>query len=926
MQMTSSYGVLIIEGNSTATPYGFASPVTTKVLDTQSGTWYVGITNGTSPANSGTFALSKVLRPTFQVKPQFTGIATNAAVQNQTIELLNLAPQPQTSPILTFVIENGTLENAQQISASSSDGTVYQASATLFDTTGAATSGIVAMASSSSFVFAAIRPTGGAAFGAPDGGIALVEIVTTNNVLSSLVTKDATTGLNGNLPVELQAASTVVKGGGPDAVTFLNTTTHPIVMYYDAPLGRVYLGAELESGPSINDIAKAVVAGRLSSSNALILDAIAPDSAITPAANDEIVVTKGSSLSVTVQSLRVMHATTGPSYLIICGGNGMLDQVGNLVQALPLVDNPTNQAVNGTLAQASSALVNFKFVTPATAPGDLPVTTSSPSFVGANPLPIQANQTISDMVVVGDTVYVAIAQPPSSTNDTGVFYSQAEFDNTGKIIRWTPWTKRAVPFNAFPNTLLPGSVPHNGAISFMDVDAATGNIYIVDGTTDQVAGITQWSNGAIPAGLIQQVSKALTLGCFSVLDLDQATRGFLGATVDRYALFGGTGLITFALVSESNGTISLSAPQTVTEDYTTAQNFLVTLCPGCVQTLEYSRRLNTEGNQNYFFAGTDKGLFVFADSAGNGFNVNSLSTLDVAPFATRFWQQISAIPGSIIDIKTSGNGGTVYIIASQSTLLQPFNYTLYSVPFTTNTNTMFAPGNIQIIAQTGVGSFGQVLQFLGMQILATDNPAGGNPADKEQLVLATNQGLYLSAASQTGLQGIASATNQTTAQWQLLPTTANTLFEGVAGMDVPIRDTVWPFSLQDQFGFGTFERSSIYQLNGVGNSTGTAALVNFVPTQFNALGSPPGFATFNPITYFFSDGTRRFFLVSRLQDRSGMNNIMVSPYNVAQWNLTTPTLLSFPIVNQVNNFWWVKEIGVTGLLLAGTNTGIIGLE
>lgn len=53
---------------------------------------------------------------------------------------------------------------------------------------------------------------------------------------------------------------------------------------------------------------------------------------------------------------------------------------------------------------------------------------------------------------------------------------------------------------------------------------------------------------------------------------------------------------------------------------------------------------------------------------------------------------------------------------------------------------------------------------------------------------------------------------------------------------------------------------------------------------------------------------------------------MVSPYNVAQWNLTTPTLLSFPIVNQVNNFWWVKEIGVTGLLLAGTNTGIIGLE
>jgi hypothetical protein len=139
---------------------------------------------------------------------------------------------------------------------------------------------------------------------------------------------------------------------------------------------------------------------------------------------------------------------------------------------------------NGTLAKKDPALnaSTKKFTIAASLPGDLPVnnaTTDPEALVGASTLPISSANSISDMVVIGDAVYVSFVTAPDAENETGIWSSQALFDDTGKIIRWTPWTKRTIPLNAFPGITLPGGNTHNGSIKFFDIDGTTGNIWLV---------------------------------------------------------------------------------------------------------------------------------------------------------------------------------------------------------------------------------------------------------------------------------------------------------------------------------------------------------------------------------------------------------------------------------------------------------------
>jgi hypothetical protein len=386
--------------------------------------------------------------------------------------------------------------------------------------------------------------------------------------------------------------------------------------------------------------------------------------------------------------------------------------------------------------------------------------------------------------------------------------------------------------------------------------------------------------------------------------------------------------VVFARISHALGATSYSSPQEVITNFASEENFLTTNLNGCVQTLEYSRRTLAEGAQNYFFAGTDMGLYVFADNAGNGFLVSSLSTLNAPPFSTGTWHYIPSIMGSVIDIKTSGAGDVLYVLARQTSGANPFSTKLYSIPFTTNIATMFAPSNIRLIAQTQTGIFQKVAQFTGIQIVATDDPAGPNPENKEQLFLTTNQGLYISNASQAGMnQGIASATNQTAAQWALVGDTATTYFVGIGGINTPIRQTVWPFSLADAAcGARTFQEGIVYQISAIGNAGGTSfSLSPFLPTDFNAQQPAVAFRTVAPITYFFSDGARRFFVVRPLQSSPRGTRIMVSPYNVQEFNVAQPTLLYSPVLSQTPYINWVQQIGASGYLLAGTSQGILGL-
>ena len=589
-------------------------------------------------------------------------------------------------------------------------------------------------------------------------------------------------------------------------------------------------------------------------------------------------------------------------------------------------------------------------------------------------MPIQPTTPISDIEVIGDTVFVSTATGQGITDDNGIFYSQALFNKNGKITRWTAWTKRAFPFNAFCQA----SCINNG-VAFFAVDAVTGKVWAVDGKTKQVVRVTAWDKGGqctereeicpssehnccgcnrcscncsechspeiytrVCCNLPAQVCESLSCGCYSVLDLDQATSGFTATapnapvTLNRFALFGGCGKVDIACVSMAyTSTIppTTSSPQMVFEDFCptcSMHNFLETCLPdrsACVNVLEYSR--TTTDQQCYFFAGTDNGLYTYAltdtdrdRSNPRGFQLDGL---DIHNLSYGQWIKIPEFSDPIIDIKTTGL--SLYIV-TRSTQSGIMTSTVFRVNFQDTIDQMFSSTNIFVLAQSGIDPFENAPAFTGIQPVAVD--ILGQNIDAEQLLLATNNGLFGSNAVTTvGTEGIATATNQSQAQWQPVPKSNTTMFEGIAGIDTPIPSTVWPISVEDICNACTFENSWIYQISSTDNRLATPFFNTFQPSFFNAEVRTPAFELIDPITYFWSDGARRFFIINRQQDPGTCNRLMSFPYNTLQWRVCAPgqqILLFDPYVTATQRFFWVKQIGITGILMAGTNDGVIALE
>ncbi len=946
------HSLVIIRGNNTISPYSFSAPITATVLQKSTGTFFVGLDSGL-PFGS-TFSIAKAFRPNFISPPKFIGIATDINIQGSPIEFLTVSDQITCKTIVPFVIATTNNFEANQVSTIFDDGNGFTQTNPLGDAIGETTSGIVQLATSMattttinfprssrniSYAFAAVRPNDGD-FGNANSGITLMSFTCTSTAII-LNTLDAQTGQAGNTAQVLDASSPELTGTGTGGDVIFSTDAQDInqvALYYDDFFQRLYIGVRIATGNSAGDIGKSVVVGRVDPTNGLILEAIAPDTAIDGML-DQIVVAENEA-DMIVPNLRanhlgVMHTSAGPSYLIVQGGNGTTNQVGDLIFALPLVDNLSDPTTHGTLANKNAPLENFAFVTTATLPDELANAGDPAALVGSDLLPILPNDQISDMVIVGDTVFISIAKEPSAFNDTGILYSQALFAADGKIINWTPWTKRASPIDLFPDV-----TPSVGSgVQFFEVDAATGNIYIVPTTPTSfnvpiLVGITGWTDFvSTSSALINQLNDALPEGSYSVLDLPQSVRGFTAtpdnpdAPLSRYALFGGVNKVVFARISQAENTDPAS-PQTVITDFSDPENFLVTRLPaesGCVQVLEYSRRTSSEGDTNYFFAGTENGLYVFTNADGEGFNVDELSTLDQPPFNGGRWQKIPQIEGSVIDIKSSGLA--LYILTFETSAETPLKNTLYAISFEPTIEEMFDPAfmNVRILAQTKTEPvFGTTQLFTGMQIIATGDPSDlETAAEKEQLILATNQGLYKSNANQSNAnQGIADADDQTEASWEIISTTTNTMYTGISGIETPIRHTTWPLSVQDQ-GCRSFDASSVDQLNSNGDDdTGE---VGFAPLFFNADVHTPAFNKLEPITYFFSDGGRRFFIVNPTELSSSQTKLSVIPFDTQTWNLSSPQILKYPSLRSIERFFWVQTIGMSGLVLAGTNSGVIGL-
>lgn len=894
-----------------------AANTSAKVFDRAFGTLYLGLAGG------GNNALTAFYRFDGSGTPSSSAIATNAALTGSTIEFLALSEQGCDTPTLLAAVTLLTNDFSQtKVTALNNTGSTVTTSLDLNDATGAAvTAGIVGLAASNNYIFAAVRPNG-ANFGAAHSGIALIKL---DPATVALTVQNAVAGGNGNVAQTFDLDSPTL--GISTAVIFDTPDNTNISLHYDSFLQRLYLATRITAGA---DGARSVAVAYVDNAGSLQINKIAPNGAFN-ALNDQIIGTTNAT-TVHAYQVGVLHASTGPSYLIVNGNADITTNHANSIYALPLVDNPSVPADHGTLARKDAALTNGTFTVPATLPAHLATIAEDAAKVGTGPLPIPNDNIPWEIVVVGDTVYASIDDPFSANSESGIFYSQALFDETGKIARWTPWSKRATPFNSFPDS----TATLHPQVSFFDVDAMNGKLWAVGAAlvgTDVLPTATlittAWDTGSTTKSLAGALNANMTTGCYSILDLDQSTRGFEPATGcrTRYALFGGVDKVIFARVSQAAA--GSPYPQTVTTDYSGAADFLSSPLPsgaGAVVALEYSRRVVGEGAQNYFFAGAQGGLYVFADATGAGAGFTSaaaVNALNATPFSTGKWYQIDTdlIEGSVIALKTTGEGvGALYILTLEATTnpTSPIISRLYRMLLDTTFDTMNAISHIALLAQSQTAALNSDLTnakiIVGMQNITIAGPT-------EQLVIATNNGLYRS--TRAGANGILAATDQADALWTPVDPTDTALYTGLFGIDnAQFQSTMWAVQTADEAGAKTFERSNIRQLSGMVTANG----YTFIPNPFNSSDITAANATTLPqATFFWSDGNRRFFVMKRTGDSAGRNRLMVFPYDQDEWCASTIYVLD-PVMSNICSCNCIKQIGATGILMVGTDSGVVALE
>lgn len=985
----SNYATQLVQGNakpssgSTVCPIqvttSFLQSIQTVTYDIANGIFYVGL-----DAGAGDYAISSFARPIGgQQIPQFkarTPSTDTAQSPLNDASIAGLTMAEGDGDSCSLVAGFGTGDNIDltkvfvlnllnNVSISNS---LLGYVSTLNDD-GSTINNIVNIAANQCFIFAAVSNSAILDFGRSTAdGIAVVAIdrsvvgAPATTISTALNQTAAVPGDNGIKAQAFNDTSTQLRIGNP-ALPNIDIQGDIASLFWDDRLERLYIGVSLTTraplhaaaGQGIRSVAVAQV-GDCPEKGTLVIRNIAPDGAFD-ALNEYIVgvisPAPATSLTLTCTHVAVMHASTGPSYLIIHGGNGT-------IYALPLVDlcDPTN-ATQGVLANKNAFnSTTHRFEQPALVPADTTVSSDQFARVGNGPLPIQVDHTISGLQVIDDAVYVSLQIPQDDNNETGILYSQAQFDTDGKIVSWTEWSKRVWPICGFPDS------PSNGQVAFFAVDAVTGNVIAVDGTPSQTVRITRWDDGKTCEPCSQNCSLAAVLndtfcnGVFSALDLDQSTTGIGPEIPFRYALFGGTNSVAFALTSSSrapgipfdiNPVTNTPYPQRVTLNYCCPDYFLFTELPddaGCVRSLEYSRRDDMMPN-NYFFAGTQHGLYVFAHQNGDGFAVTELGYLNAGIFTSGSWHKIDTITDPVVVIQSSGNA--LYVLTFAVSAEVPLSSTLLNIAFQSNIATMFAPGNINTIAQSATAPIlDTTLVFTDVEILQTNANS-----TTEQLALTTNNGLFQTKT----IGGSQNATNQTNADWSLVG--EQQLYYGIGSVDNALaKSTVWPFSADDACGCKTFEHSSIHQLNS--NLIDPAPTFTFIPDFFNYLITACGCCNpadcvhcptdccgtqpiaenlYEKIVYFWSDGGRRFFILSPINahlapfccnnavgccPQSNLRYLQVTPFNSCVWNNNAPCswVLKDCILQQQALYYWVRPIGMTGVILAGTENGVVALE
>ena len=1024
---------LTVTGNGAA-GQTFASAVTKGVFFRPTGEYYFGLTANATAVQSN-YSICYGAYRTAGTAPVLTALGTNIPTAANQIDHLAIVPNAAlaTSPTIVYtpvaaVANTGTGFTLEAISKTATtpvapSAAQYAAAATgLGSTTGALSSGVRALSFSRSstlgagLVFAAVK-VGGVAGACPFGAGANAAGgagTNTDGINAALLSQTAgvpaftyvgAAGINTATAVPLAAV------GGPYAATVTGVTDvqglNP-AFCYDEQLSCLYVGiqGQVAAGSIIGvgvypvtPTATTVTVGAATVATGIgHLNAIAANSIICSTGENGVGVTN-------IFKLKTMHTSTGMAYLIVNGNStdsaGITttlqgQQVANQIWAVPLVNPGAPAGIVGSFANVHSG----GHVLQAAAAGDLVTTGSLAAQVGGSGiLPVAFGQSaggvgaVNDIYVDGDAVYVAtgtqaVGATISNATETGLWKSQAVFNDLGQIDHWTDWQK-VVPNDMGGNVpAVPTTTGNDPRLDFAAVDSYTGHVWAIN-NTNLTANVTQWTqptgSATNQALLASAVNSALGKACYSVLDLNASVTGWGANTPAQITMFGGQEKVCFAVTGSrftpnSSATLgtytSLNAVMTdATYDYTQTVTFITTSLPtgaGAVVALGFSG-WDADGNgttQGFFLAGcagtagTAPALYAYTPAAGaaaTGFNTNTVAANDwafsslgltVSPAGTPGagnWQKVANVSG--MPIKIQGFGGGLHVLTRSATI--DCIYSCPKVNTLTLLNSSFvitaSSGNVPTAGSpaSSLGTVKQIYDFV-VSVSAAGNVQPNVAANSgvEQLVMLTNDGIYTTSS----LVGMQAPTSQLNAGWVLIDATSSNIntqgyFSNYISYPAYNRmpQTFWlaDYAVNPAIA-NVYNKNIQYQASRHGFAAGDNTLTGAISytadptttatfdgaTSFNQTTAPTIYANF-PVLYrlFYNDGARRFFIQKNPNDDTKYQ-VLVLPYNLYDYNITAngKAPQADAVIAQAGAFYWMSPIGDTGRLMMGTSNGVISLQ
>lgn len=403
--------------------------------------------------------------------------------------------------------------------------------------------------------------------------------------------------------------------------------------------------------------------------NLSIVDTLTEFGTGADAGNSSIVGVHANNITLSLNTFDFMHTSTDKHYILINGGKGTLTETATKIFALPLVGPEGNKP--GALALVSNRNQNqltIDFNTRAQVAGDLFSESHAPAIVGNRALP---GGTVSQLEGVGDTVYCSTIVAPDANNEPGLYYSQAIFNNSGAIVRWTDWAK-AVPNHISNNN--PDAVTDASCYGFA-IDAKRGRIITIGNERKGVITTTEWKYLTDADSFTGQINRRLNGPCYSHLILDQYVKEFGNRTTGRFILLGGDNKVVVAKTGVGR-TAAYGGINTSVTDWTAATAQAIDMSRGLEQAgrihcLAYTQNDDEDNGVDFFLAGTETGLYIYdKNGTGEGFEANAANAFTnlnhvASVFNTGKWQKYTGISNPVHKIVIAP-GGHIYVLVKKT--------------------------------------------------------------------------------------------------------------------------------------------------------------------------------------------------------------------------------------------------------------------